>query len=224
MTAAIRTEINRQNATHSTGPKTETGKQTSSMNAFRHGLSGNHLLLQPHEREAHLRLTSALTREYAPATESESQFVQKIIDCHTRLNRIVAIENNILNVGVTRHTNPDSGNDEMTEAMIAQAAAWTAEAATFDKLSRYESRISRQLIQYTKELDRIQTARKQARAERENQRHPIETKPNNPNLASFRQTPLIAHVAERATRSATPIRTPQPTLAIPPNGQDSPRS
>ena len=210
MTATTRTEINRQNATHSTGPRTETGKQVSSMNAFRHGLSGNHLLLQPHEHEAHTRLTSALKREYAPATESESQFVQKIIDCHTRLNRIAAIENNILNIGVTRHTNPEFGNDDMTEALIAQAAAWTAEANTFDKLSRYESRISRQLIQYTKELDRIQTARKQARTERENQRHPVEIKTDTTKSASFRQTPLIHHVADRAIRNVTPIRTPQP--------------
>ena len=217
MTASTLSEINRQNATHSTGPKTETGKQISSMNAFRHGLSGNHLLLQPHEHEAYTRLTSALTREYAPATESESQFVQKIIDCHTRLNRIAAIENNILSVGVTRHTNPDSTpdsiNDATTESMIAQAAAWAAEAGTFDKLSRYESRISRQLIQYTKELDRIQTARKQARTERENQRHPIEIKPNTTQSASFRQTPLIHHVADRAIRNVTPIRTPQPASA-----------
>ena len=181
------------------------------MNAFRHGLSGNHLLLQSHEHEAHIRLTSALTREYARATESERQFVRKIIDCHTRLNRIAAIENNILNVGATLYTNPDSGNDEMTEALIAQAAAWTAEASTFDKLSRYESRISRQLIQYTKELDRIQTARKQARTERENQRHPVEIKPTTTQSASFRQTPLIHHVVARATSTATPIRTPQPT-------------
>ena len=209
MTATTRTEINRQNATHSTGPKTETGIQVSSMNAFRHGLSGNHLLLQPHEQEAHLRLTSALKREYSPATETESQFVQKIIDCHMRLNRIAAIENNILNIGVTRHTNPDSGNDEMTEALIAQAAAWTAEANTFDKLSRYESRISRQLIQYTKELDRIQTARKRERTERENQRHPVEIKTDTTKSASFRQTPLIHHVINRAVGAVTSIRSPQ---------------
>ena len=162
-------------------------------------------------QNAYLRLASALKREYSPATETESQFVQKIIDCHMRLNRIAAIENNILNIGVTRHTNPDSGNDEMTEALIAQAAAWTAEANTFDKLSRYESRISRQLIQYTKELDRIQTARKRERTERENQRHPVEIKTDTTKSASFRQTPLIHHVADRAIRNATPIRTPQPT-------------
>ena len=204
MTASTLSEINRQNATHSTGPKTETGKQASSMNAFRHGLTGNHMLLQPHEQEACTRLTSALTREYAPATESESQLVGKIIDCHTRLNRIVAIENNILNVGVTRHTNPDSAHDNMTEALIAQAAAWAAEAGTFDKLSRYEGRLSRQLIQYTKELDRIQTARKQARTERENQRHPLESKPTTPKSASFRQTPLIQNVPRFTLKKSVP--------------------
>lgn len=35
-----RAEINRTNAQNSTGPKTEAGKQRSSLNALRHGLTG----------------------------------------------------------------------------------------------------------------------------------------------------------------------------------------
>ena len=189
MTATTLSEINRQNATHSTGPKTEAGKQASSMNAFRHGLTGNHMLLQPHEQAAHTRLTSALTREYSPATESESQFVRKIIDCHIRLNRIVAIENNILNVGVAQNINPQSGHDDATEAMIAQARTWTLQANSFEKLGRYESRISRQLIQYTKELDRIQTARRRQETELRKIRQTAPNKTHSEKIVSFRQVP-----------------------------------
>ena len=193
MSTTAQITANRTNAQNSTGPKTETGKPTASMNAFRHGLTGTRMMLQPHEQEAYTRMTKAMNREYAPKTESESQMVQKIIDCHTRLNRIAAIENNILNVGLVRYTNPNSTNDEETESMVAQAAAWAAEANTFDKLSRYEGRLSRQLLQYTKELDRIQTARKAAPAEPATQRQPVQTKAATPNSASFCQTPLIHH-------------------------------
>ena len=149
MRAAIRTAIN--NAyTESPGistpislyladaqtQTTATGQNRSAMNAFQHGLSGNRMILQDHELEAYRRLSSALHHDYAPATETERQFVQKIIDCHTRLNRIVAIENNILNIGVHQNTNPESGNDPATEAMIAQARTWTLEAGSFDKLGQ----------------------------------------------------------------------------------------
>ena len=39
---AARTARNRENATHSTGPKTEAGKQRSCLNAMRHGLNRPH--------------------------------------------------------------------------------------------------------------------------------------------------------------------------------------
>ncbi len=174
------------------------------------------MILQPHEHEAYTRLTKALTRDYSPRTENESQFVQKIIDCHTRLNRIAAIENNILSVGLTRYTNPESTNNEETESMVAQAAAWAAEANTFDKLSRYEGRISRQLLQYTKELDRLQTARKREEAERKIHSQAIENKPETTESASFRQTPLFHHVTAQAAPGTFPaqqtISDNQPTL------------
>jgi hypothetical protein len=40
MSTPNRTEINRANSQHSTGPKTQAGKQRSSLNALRHGLTG----------------------------------------------------------------------------------------------------------------------------------------------------------------------------------------
>jgi hypothetical protein len=91
MKATIRTHINTLNAEKSIGPTSAKGKQRSSMNAWKHGLTGNRMLLQTHELEAYQRLTTALTGDLNPATEQERQLVQKLIDCHTRLNRIAAL-------------------------------------------------------------------------------------------------------------------------------------
>ena len=49
MRKEIRDEINRANAGKSTGPKTAEGKQRSAMNAFKHGLTGQSLMLQHNE-------------------------------------------------------------------------------------------------------------------------------------------------------------------------------
>ena len=41
MSTASRASINRANAQRSTGPRTESGKKVSSLNALRHGLTGD---------------------------------------------------------------------------------------------------------------------------------------------------------------------------------------
>lgn len=159
MKATIRSFVNRINAAKSTGPVSLEGKQRASLNAFKHGLTGNRMILQPHEHEAYNRLREALTRDFEPATEQERQLLQKLIDCHTRLNRIAALDSNILNFSLTRNET-DAAHDDALESIAAQCRAWIQNADSFDKLGRYESRISRQLLQYTAELERIQKERR----------------------------------------------------------------
>lgn len=111
--------------------------QTSALNAFQHGLSGS---------QQRLRL----------ATQSALQFVQ-IIKGH---NRLVAIENNILHIGGSTTANPESTNSDRVECMVAQARTGTKESDLIDKIGRHESSRSQLLLQYRKEIDRIQTIRR----------------------------------------------------------------
>jgi hypothetical protein len=78
------------------------------------------------------------------------------------------------------------------EVMCAQTRAWKADAHVFDTLGRYEARLSRQLHQYQKELERLQAIRK-AEAAEENVSQPKAAKPVNPDLASF-GNPVPAYV------------------------------
>jgi hypothetical protein len=158
--------INALNAGKSTGPTSPAGLQRASMNAFKHGLTGNRMILQAHEHEAYERLAGELTKDLSPKTELERQLVQKLIDCHTRLNRIAALDGNILNFGLTQNeSDADHGGDQGSdqndaiESIAAQCRSWIENADSFEKLGRYESRISRQMLQYTKELERLQADR-----------------------------------------------------------------
>jgi hypothetical protein len=92
MRKEIRDQINRSSAEKSTGPKTAEGKQRSAMNAFKHGLTGQSLVLQPNEMEACNRLTASMLSDLKPKTEPERQLAQKIIDGNFRLNRLAAVE------------------------------------------------------------------------------------------------------------------------------------
>ena len=206
MKASIRAEINRANSKRSTGPKTPEGKQRAAMNATTHGLTGNRLILQAHEHEAYNRLTKALKEDLQPKTEQERQLVQKLIDCHTRLNRIAALDGNILNFGLIQNET-DADHDDALETIVAQCRSWIENADSFEKLGRYEARISRQLLQYTKEFERLQKDRRnreeneawerdqaererarQAEEEAEKSTEATETKPDKPKLASFCKT------------------------------------
>ncbi len=67
---------NRANSQHSTGAKTSEGKQTVSLNAFRHGLAGRFLLL-PHENENEFKeLFHGLQHEHRPSTPTEHLLVE----------------------------------------------------------------------------------------------------------------------------------------------------
>jgi hypothetical protein len=158
MRKEIPNEISRINAEKSTGPKTPEGKQRSAMNAFKHGFTGQSLMLQPNEIEAYNRLTASMLSDLKPRTEPERQLAQKIIDGHFRLNRLAGVENNMFNFGLIQHTT-DTDHDNRVEVMVAQTRAWIEQSHAFDVLGRYETRLSRQLLKYTEEFERLQKER-----------------------------------------------------------------
>jgi len=99
MTTASRIDINRANAQHSTGPKTESGKQRSSMNALRHGLTSQVVVMPTEELEAYQLHLKSFAEEYDPKGATESNLVQALADASWRLNRVVALETNLLMQG-----------------------------------------------------------------------------------------------------------------------------
>ena len=73
-----RLEANRANAKRSTGPKTEAGKSRSKLNALKHGLSAEKVVIgdeDPREFEA---LREELQRDWQPDTALESELVDQL--------------------------------------------------------------------------------------------------------------------------------------------------
>jgi hypothetical protein len=92
MASEKQTQANRQNALKSTGPKTPEGKATARLNATKHGLLSQEVLI-PGEDEAALKeLGERLRAELEPVGEMESQFVDRIIDTTWRLRRVSRVE------------------------------------------------------------------------------------------------------------------------------------
>ena len=172
-------EINRLNT------RSVPGKQRSRLNAVKHNLSGQHLILQESEVEAYNRMSASMLNDLNPKSEPERPIAQKIIDINFRLNRLTAIENNLFTFGLTA-TEKDNDNDDRIEIMAAQTRAWTERAGTFDVIGRYEARLSRQLLKYQEEFERLQSVRRdQEFRDRHKSAEEIEADSFDP--ASFRQ-------------------------------------
>ena len=213
LTKELLSEINRLNASKSSGPRTDRGKQRSRLNAVKHNLSGQHLVLQESEVEAYNRMSASMLNDLNPKTEPERQIAQKIIDINFRLNRLTAIENNLFTFGMTSNEK-DNDNDDRIEIMGAQTRAWMERANTFDVIGRYEYRLSRQLIKYQEEFERLQTVRKdQEFRDRHKSDEEIEADKFDP--ASFGPPPD----AYRILSHLPPPKTPEKLSEGPPEAQ-----
>jgi hypothetical protein len=76
-----RAGINQANARHSTGPRTEEGKASSSRNAVRHGLSSARFLILDWENgDDFVELLANLRSEHQPRTQTEALLVERMAE------------------------------------------------------------------------------------------------------------------------------------------------
>ena len=94
--AERRESINRANSKHSTGPRTQAGKQRSSQNALRHGLTSRTAVLPTEDQAVYEQHCRHFRDEYQPANATETQLVQQLADTSCRLNRIPLIETDLI--------------------------------------------------------------------------------------------------------------------------------
>ena len=144
-----RAAINRANSRHSTGPRTPAGKQRSSLNALRHGLTSRTVVLPPEDLAAHRRLTQEFFGEYQPQGPTEKQLVQELAATAWRLNRIPALEADLL----ARATAPPTAESAIAFDIVDALRA-------IANLGVYADRLSRQFHKTLEQLRRIQAERR----------------------------------------------------------------
>ena len=83
---------NRVNAKRSTGPKSTQGKALSRMNAYRHGLTAETIVIGDEDPRAFDRLRAQLEEEYDPRPGIESELVERLAVLMWRLRRIPTFE------------------------------------------------------------------------------------------------------------------------------------
>ena len=112
---------NRANSQHSTGPKTDAGRATSSQNHTIHGLArhnGHFALLTSEDPAAFATLKTGLANSHQPTDEAESDLVNAMAESRWLANRAQTLQNSC--------TDPHTG--QITDAKM------------FDRYLRYETK------------------------------------------------------------------------------------
>src|SRR5262249_36511197 len=89
---------NQQNARHSTGPRTESGKRRSRRNAVRHGLTAETVIDGFEDAADYRAFERAIKSDYSPQTAIEGQLVTRLASLLWRLRRAVTIESGLLSI------------------------------------------------------------------------------------------------------------------------------
>jgi hypothetical protein len=92
MTSEKKAEANRRNALKSTGPKTPEGKAAVRLNALRHGLRSEEILLPGEDEQALRELDEYLRAELQPVGELENLLIDRVVAAYWRLRRLGRVE------------------------------------------------------------------------------------------------------------------------------------
>lgn len=206
---------NRLNAQKCTGPKTEEGKQRSSMNSLKHGLTAKVIVL-PHEDNIEFHeIRAALLQSYQPANPHETMLVDQIAAGYWRTIRARRFETGMLS-DAARTYKHNHGQDEEPNAGHDDSvcAVWMIETPekALKNYFRYDGSIERQYYRAMAALDRVQAARFR-RQDKEEQKlakmlaeAPADTFAEiSPEPPPPRAIPLIAQVSENGIGSVSSL-------------------
>jgi hypothetical protein len=160
MATTSQIEANRRNSQSSTGPRTESGKSTSSRNRLTFGLDTHGDYVKPDETEIYAEFCQTMYDQLTPANLIEETFVFEITAASWRLRRCAAAEAEICraNRHETSPRNDASGQDPLLDDATdktrrsierARAAAHLAISRSLNQLRKLQTeRLIREKLDY----------------------------------------------------------------------------
>lgn len=109
MSSPARVLANQENAQHSTGPTSETGKQTSSQNSRTHGLTAaTPATLSPEWRAEYELLLAECIREHRPGNKTEYSYFEEFVHARFLLSKALERELATLELVLTNPQSPEA--------------------------------------------------------------------------------------------------------------------
>src|SRR6202051_2842957 len=132
----------RINGAKSKGPKTPEGKAVSSMNALRHGMTAQAILLTNEDPEAYTKLAGAYYEKFQPADDVERDLVDEMVVAKWRQRRDWSNEAALFDLEMDHQTKKVDSQYAKIDHACRYALAFRAladESKSIQLLSRYET-------------------------------------------------------------------------------------
>ncbi len=143
----------------STGSRTPEGKERSSLNALRHGLTGRIVVLPSEDINVYQAFCKELMADLAPETPVERQYAQTFCDTQWRLNRARSLEDGMLALGHFEGATVPGIDHPGIEAALTAAKVFRQDSKSFMNLTLYEQRLQRTQKEALRQLQELQAKR-----------------------------------------------------------------
>src|SRR5579864_6943535 len=150
-----------QNSQKSTGPTTPEGKKRSSLNAIRHNLTGQVVIVSDTEMPIYQEHCREYRTDFAPKGKLETDLTQEMADLRWSIDRIHAAETNLCAVESLSDSGMESGDPELNSA-ISIANSLEKNMKMLALLSVYAQRKQRA---FDKTLDRLLEIQKERKSQ-----------------------------------------------------------
>ena len=175
-----RAEINRENATHSSGPRTEAGKAKSSMNPLKHGFCAAFSILPSESKQDFDDLLAALQQDHQPANTTEQILVERMAQHHWLGQRAIRLQTELL-AG-------DNGLSEPNEK-------------TFSLYLRYQTANERAFSKCLQDLLKLRNDQRKAQSEISKHEHKEAEEKRKQKSAEFKQFIAGLEAEDRSDRA-----------------------
>jgi hypothetical protein len=161
MATDAKINANRENAKHSTGPRTDEGKARSSFNATRHGLTGQVNVRTEEEQKARTAHCDGFFQDWKPQGATECHLVQTMADKQWQIHRADAWLDSIFALGHADFAGKIDVEHPQIHAALTAGLVTMARTKELDLIGRYASRLQRDYRNALKDLQNLQAQRQQ---------------------------------------------------------------
>src|SRR4029077_10247895 len=167
-----RAEASRINGAKSHGPKSEDGRRAVSLNAIKHGLTAETVVLPNESEEQYQAELRDYLEHFAPANKPETDLVLQLASAHWRLARYTAVETSLFDIQMEKSRKNIDKEWKNIDESVRLALAFEALSGTRSPLAllnRYQARLHHEYQRILKTLLQMQATRVTAESKLQNE-------------------------------------------------------
>jgi hypothetical protein len=176
-------EASRTNGAKSHGPKTEDGRRAVSLNAVKHGLTAETVVLPNESEDEYTAELNQYLGHFAPANKPEADLVLQLASAQWRLARYTAVETSLFDIQMEKsrkYIDKEWKNINESRRVALAFQALSGAHSTLALLNRYQARLHHEYQRILKALLQLQAARRADQAKLQNEPKPLaQTSPDS---------------------------------------------